>query len=89
VDGILGLTPLVRTHLHSRLLSAVRIALSAETRKAFTQGLRLAHGTSACRPRFRIHTLVWLPEDKSVAQALQSLGIGKQTVRDWLHAFNP
>src|SRR5438270_3111623 len=65
----------------------VRIALSGETRKALVGRLQQAYATHATRLIRRIHALLWLGDGKSVWEIGQALGVGEQTVRDWLHAF--
>ncbi len=65
----------------------VRIVLSGETRKALTYRLRQAYEAHASRLIRRIHALLWLAEGKSVREVAETLDLGEQTVRDWLHAF--
>lgn len=65
----------------------VRIALSGETRKALAARLQQAYANHATRLIRRIHALLGLVDGKSVWEMAQLLGIGEQTVRDWLHAF--
>jgi len=65
----------------------VRIALTGETRKALVGRLQQAYATHASRLIRRIHALVGLVDGKSVWEMAQLLGVGEQTVRDWLHAF--
>jgi transposase len=65
----------------------VRIALTDETRKAVAARLQQAYGNHATRLVRRIHALLGLAEGQSVFEVSQLLGIGEQTVRDWLHAF--
>ena len=65
----------------------VRIALTGETRKALVGRLQQAYATHASRLIRRIHALVGLADRKSVWEMAQLLGVGEQTVRDWLHAF--
>lgn len=65
----------------------VRIALTGETRKVLRQRLQQAYAQHAPRLIRRIHALLWLGEGKSVWEIADLLGIGEQTVRDWLHAF--
>ncbi len=65
----------------------VRIALTGETRKVLRQRLQQAYANHATRLIRRIHALLGLGEGKSVWEIADLLGIGEQTVRDWLHAF--
>jgi transposase len=65
----------------------VRIALTGESRKALVARLQQAYGNRATRLVRRIHALLGLAEGQSVYETAQLLGIGEQTVRDWLHAF--
>jgi transposase len=64
-----------------------RIARTGATRKALSQRLQQAYANQASRLIRRIHALLWLGEGKSVFEIAQLLGMGEQTVRDWLHAF--
>ena len=65
----------------------VRIALTGETRKTLRQRLQQAYAQHATRLIRRIHALLGLGEGKSVFEMADLLGVGEQTVRDWLHGF--
>jgi transposase len=65
----------------------VRVALSGDTRKALVTRLQEAYGNHATRLIRRIHALLGLGDGKSVGAMAEALGVGEQTVRDWLHAF--
>ena len=65
----------------------VRIALSGETHKALASRLQQAYASQATRLIRRIHALLWLVDGKSVGEVAQTLDVGDQTVRDWLHTF--
>jgi len=65
----------------------VRIALSGETRKALACRLQQAYAAHATRLIRRVHTLLWLSDGKSVSEVAQTLDVGDQTIRDWLHSF--
>lgn len=65
----------------------VRIALSGTTRKILSGRLQQAYATHTTRLIRRIHALLELADGKTVWETAQLLGIGEQTVRDWLHAF--
>jgi transposase len=65
----------------------VRMTLSGETRKVLHEHLQHAYATHAIRLIRRIHALLWLGEGKSVGEIAEVLGLGEQTVRDWVHAF--
>lgn len=65
----------------------VRIALSGTTRKILVGRLQQAYATHTTRLIRRIHALLELAEGKAVWEVAELLGIGEQTVRDWLHAF--
>lgn len=65
----------------------VRIALTGATRKMLSGRLQQAYATHTTRLIRRIHALLWLGDGKSVWEVAGLLGIGEQTVRDWLHAF--
>lgn len=65
----------------------VRIALTGGSRKALVARLQQAYDNHATRLIRRIHALLGLADGKSVWEMAQLLGVGEQTVRDWLHAF--
>jgi predicted ArsR family transcriptional regulator len=65
----------------------LRIALTGATRKMLLGHLQQAYTNRACRLMRRIHALLWLADGTTVAEAATMLGVGEQTVRDWLHAF--
>ena len=65
----------------------VRIALSGATRKILSGRLQQAYATHTVRLIRRIHALLELADGKAVFEVAELLGIGEQTVRDWLHAF--
>jgi transposase len=72
---------------HRMMPSMVRIALTNATRKMPGQRLQQAYGDGVSRLVRRIHALLELAEGASVAEVATLLGVGEQTVRDWLHAF--
>lgn len=86
--GILGPNR-VATHPFSprKDTVVVRIALTGKTRKVLSERLQTAYANHATRLIRRIHALLWLGEGKAVWEIAELLGIGEQTVRDWLHAF--
>jgi transposase len=65
----------------------VRIALTGASRKALVERLQQAYADHATRLIRRIHALLGLAVGQSVYEVAQLLGVGEQTVRDWLHAF--
>jgi transposase len=65
----------------------VRIALTGATRKTLAERLQQAYANHAIRLIRRIHALLGVAEGKSVGEVAQLVGVGEQTVRDWLHAF--
>jgi transposase len=65
----------------------VRMTLSGATRKILQEYLQHAYATRAIRLIRRIHALLWLGDGKSVGEIAEVLGIGEQTVRDWVHTF--
>jgi transposase len=65
----------------------VRIALTVESRKSLVARLQQAYGDQATRLIGRIHALLGLADRRSVFEVAQVLGVGEQTVRDWLHSF--
>lgn len=65
----------------------LRIALTGATRKMLFGRLQQAYGDHASRLIRRIHALLWLAEGTTVAEVAGRLGVGEQTVRDWLHTF--
>ncbi len=65
----------------------VRIALTGATRKILSARLRQAYANHTPRLIRRSHALLELAEGKSVFAVAELLGVGEQTVRDWLHAF--
>lgn len=65
----------------------VRIALSGESRKALACRLQQAYAAHATRLIRRVHALLWLADGKSVSEVAETLDVGEQTIRDWLHAF--
>jgi transposase len=67
--------------------SMIRIALSAQMRKSLASRLQQAYAASATRLVRRIHALLWLVDGKSVGEVAQTLDLGEQTIRDWLHTF--
>ncbi len=89
VDGILWPNGVEKTtySVQERMPSMIRIALSGQTRKALACRLQQAYAAHATRLIRRIHALLWLADGKSVGEVSQTLDLGDQTVRDWLHAF--
>jgi transposase len=73
--------------VHRRMPSMLRIALTGATRKMLVQRLQQAYGDGAARLVRRIHALLGLADGQAVGEIAQLLGVGEQTVRDWLHAF--
>lgn len=65
----------------------VRIAFCVATRKALVARLQQAYTTDTPRLIRRIHALLALADGTSVNEIAQLLGVGEQTIRDWLHAF--
>lgn len=65
----------------------VRIALTGESRKSLVARLQQAYGNHATRLIRRIHALLGLAGGQSVFEVAEVLGVGEQTVRDWLHSF--
>lgn len=65
----------------------VRIALTPASRKALSCRLQQAYAAHADRLTRRIHAIFLVVDDKGVAEVAEMLGVGEQTVRDWVHAF--
>lgn len=66
----------------------IRIQLIGETRKGLQERLDEAYKKKEVRLVRRIHALVAIAEGgKSVAEVSEWLGIGGQTVRDYVHGF--
>jgi transposase len=65
----------------------VRMTLVGETRKALIQRLQQAYASHATRLIRRIHALLALADGKRMDEVAALLGLGEQTVRDWVHAF--
>ena len=65
----------------------IRIALTGATRKMLVARLQQAYADHATRLIRRIHALLELAEGRAVYEVAAGLGVGEQTVRDWLHAF--
>lgn len=65
----------------------IRIALTGATRKMLVARLQQAYADHATRLIRRIHALLALAEGVAVYEVAELLGVGEQTVRDWLHAF--
>jgi transposase len=65
----------------------VRMTLSGETRKALIQRLQQAYASQTTRLVRRIHALLALAEGKRIDEVAAILGLGEQTLRDWVHAF--
>lgn len=65
----------------------VRMTLVRETRKALIQRLQQAYANQTTRLVRRIHALLTLAEGKALDEVAEMLGVGEQTVRDWVHAF--
>ena len=65
----------------------IKIRLSNQTRQQLYNRLQQAYSRGPLRLIKRIHALLYLAEDKSVAQVSSILGLGEQTIRDYLHGF--
>jgi transposase len=65
----------------------VRMTLVGETRKALIQRLQQAYASHTTRLVRRIHALLALAEGKLIDEVAETLGVGEQTIRDWVHAF--
>ena len=65
----------------------VRMTLIGATRKALIQRLQQAYASHATRLVRRIHALLGLADGKRIDEVAALLGLGEQTVRDWMHAF--
>ena len=65
----------------------MRMTLVGETRKALIERLQQAYANQATRLIRRIHALLALAEGKALDEVAETLGVGEQTIRDWLHAF--
>lgn len=65
----------------------VRMTLVSETRKALIQRLQQAYANDTTPLIRRIHALLALADGKTLDEVAETLGIGEQTVRDWVHAF--
>lgn len=88
VDGIRLLNAVAKYAASQREDAVmVRIALSGATRKILSHRLQQAYANHTTRLIRRVHALLWLGDGKSVWEIAQLLGIGEQTVRDWVHAF--
>ena len=69
------------------MLNQFKFRLTSSTRQKVECRLRLAFVTHNLRLVKRINVLLALAEGYSVAEVAQTYGLGKQTVRDYLHAF--
>ena len=88
IDGIRLLNGVETDPLSQRKDAVmVRIALSGTTRKILSHRLQQAYATHTSRLIRRIHALLELADGKAVWDVAELLGVGEQTVRDWLHAF--
>ena len=67
--------------------SVVRMTLVGETRKALLQRLHQAYAGQATRLVRRVHALLAVADGKTLEEVTETLGIGEQTMRDWVHAF--
>ena len=65
----------------------MRMTLEGETRKALIQRLHQAYANHTTRLVRRIHAVMLLAEGKTLDDIAEMLGVGEQTVRDWVHAF--
>jgi len=64
-----------------------RIRLTNASRQTLQEHLVRAYQAAALRLVKRIHALLYIADNKSVAEVSQLLDLGAQTVRDYLHAF--
>ena len=65
----------------------LRIRLDPATRKSVLARLHQAYARGPLRLVRRIHALLGLVDGQSIAEVAESLQLGEQTVRDYLHAF--
>lgn len=65
----------------------IRIRLTNSSRKSLGERLQQAYARGHLRLVKRIHALLCIMEGESVAEVSTLLGLGEQTVRDYVHAF--
>lgn len=64
-----------------------RIRLSKQLRQSLVEQLERAYLAAHLRLVKRIHALLYIVDGQSVAEVSQSLHLGEQTIRDYVHAF--
>jgi transposase len=64
-----------------------RIRLTKASRQTLQEQLGRAYQTAALRLVKRIHALLYIADNQSMAEVSQLLHLGEQTVRDYLNAF--
>ncbi len=68
-------------------LVAIKIRFSNHLRQQLFSRLQQAYAMGSVRLIKRIHALLYLAEDKSVAQVASILALGEQTIRDYLRSL--
>ena len=65
----------------------IRIRIHNSLRKAVLERLKQAYALGSLRLVKRIHALLYLADNKTVAEVAEILHLGEQTIRDYFHAF--
>jgi transposase len=65
----------------------IRISLSRTSRQSLNEQLQRAYQAGHLRLVKRIHALLYIVDGKSVAEVCEMLGLGEQTIRDYICAF--
>ena len=65
----------------------IRIRLGHELRQAVHERLQQAYQSGQVRLVRRIHALLFVIEGKAIDEVAATLGLGAQTVRDYVNAF--
>ena len=69
------------------MLKQFKLRFTLSTRERIEAKLRLASASQNLRLVKRISALLQLGRGDTVAQVAKTVGLGEQTVRDYLHAF--
>ncbi|MFQ5874818.1 MAG: transposase [Dehalococcoidia bacterium] len=65
----------------------IKIRLSNDMRQHLYTRLKQAYARGCLRLVKRIHALLYIAEDTSVADVSHMLGLGEQTIRDYIRSF--